>query len=71
MIVFPENHLWGIDVAIKKLRPGASFTLSGAEFIDWEDPSNLPPPTWEEIHNQVLSDKESAEEWLKNNNIEG
>lgn len=67
MIVFPEEHLWGVDVAMKKLRPGAGYTLYGNEITDWNDPIGLEPPTWEEIQEQIAKDKESAQEWLKNN----
>ena len=42
-------HLYGIDVAIKKLRPGANFSLMNTEITGWEDPENREPPTKEEI----------------------
>jgi hypothetical protein len=52
-----ENNfnIFGIDVAIKKLRPNAKFVISNRDFIQWED--ELPPPTWEEIENQISLDK--------------
>lgn len=46
----------GVDVTIKKLRPGAKFTLCGTIFSEWEH--ELPPPTWDEIMEQLNSDIE-------------
>jgi hypothetical protein len=46
----------GIDVSIKKLRPDAKFTLSGTIFSEWEH--ELPPPTWDEVMEQLNKDIE-------------
>lgn len=48
---------YGIEVAIKKLRPGASFSLYNSEITSWEDSLNREPPTREEIDAQVQRDK--------------
>lgn len=54
-----ENKLgnYGIDVAMKTLRPNASFIMTGKTFTAWKDPDNLPPPTWEEIMVQMKEDE--------------
>ena len=64
----PVNFLWGVDVAIKKLRPGASFGLSNKTFTNWNDPLGKEPPSWEEIDKQIEKDKAEAEKWAKNQN---
>jgi hypothetical protein len=63
----PYDLLWGIDIAIKKLRPGAKFELTGTVFTSWEDPNNLPAPTWDEVTAQLQQDQLIAKTWLKNN----
>ena len=50
-------YQYGVDVAIKKLRPGASFSLMNTEVTGWEDPEGREPPTWEEIQKQIEIDK--------------
>ena len=44
---------YGIDTAIKALRPGAKFEMNsggdGFIFPKWEDPNGKLPPTTEEI----------------------
>ena len=65
----PFNLLWGVDVAIKKLRPGASFGLSNNTVSEWNDPENREPPSWDEIAEQMEKDKSSADDWLKTNNL--
>jgi len=66
-MIIPEQYYWGVDIAIKKLRPTAKFTLLGMSFLEWEDPSELPPPDWDEIINQVEIDRLAAEKWLEEN----
>jgi hypothetical protein len=58
------NSLWGVDVAIKKLRPYANFQLEGTRFTIWDCPENSQPPNWEEIIAQVEKDKLIAESQL-------
>jgi hypothetical protein len=65
----PYELLWGVDIAVKKLRPGAQFQLEGTRITLWNDPNNLLPPTWEEINQQMLLDKKQADEWMQKNNI--
>jgi hypothetical protein len=55
----PFELLWGVDVAIKKLRPGANFALYNNSVTNWEDPSGNSPPTWEEIEQQMNADKKA------------
>jgi len=58
---------WGVDIAVKKLRPGADFQLEGTNFTIWNDPSGSTPPSWEEVITQLTADQQAAEEWQKNN----
>lgn len=48
--------LFGVDVAIKKLRPDAEFALYNTTFTMWECPNGSSPPTWEEINEQLQRD---------------
>jgi len=63
----PFDLLWGVDVAIKKLRPGASFGLNNMIFSEWQDPNGLEPPSWEEIKEQIAKDEQAAKDWLEKN----
>jgi hypothetical protein len=63
----PFELLWGVDVAIKKLRPGANFQLEGTRFTIWNDPLGTQPPSWDEVIAQMTQDQQTAEEWQKNN----
>ena len=49
--------LFGVDVAIKKLRPDAEFALMNTTIIEWNCPNNSEPPTWDEINEQIEKDK--------------
>ena len=61
----PFELMYGVDVAIKKLRPSARFELSGINFTKWDDPiCNSHPPLWEEVMAQLEADQKAAEEWL-------
>ena len=40
-------RLYGIDVAMQLLRPGAKWEISNTMFTRWEDPR--PCPSWEEV----------------------
>lgn len=59
----PFEMLWGVDVAIKKLRPNANFQLNGTQFAVWNDPTGSEPPSWEEVMAQLDADKSAAIEW--------
>jgi hypothetical protein len=63
----PYELVWGVDVAIKKLRPDASFQLEGTTFTNWMCPNNTNPPTWDEVMSQLQADQRAAEEWQQNN----
>ena len=51
--------LFGVDVAIKKLRPDAEFALYNTTFTMWECPNGSEPPTWDEINEQIQKDIEA------------
>ena len=40
-------RMYGIDVAMQLLRPGAKWEISNTVFTRWEDPR--PCPSWEEV----------------------
>lgn len=61
----PIELIWGVDVAIKKLRPNAIFQLEGTNFTMWEDPNGLEPPTWDEINAQIAKDEKAAKAILQ------
>lgn len=63
----PYELLWGVDVAIKKLRPGANFQLEGTRFTQWTCPNGSEAPIWEEVMAQLQTDQTALEEWQKNN----
>ena len=67
MTQLPYELLWGVDVAIKKLRPGANFQLEGTNFTQWNDPSGSEAPTWDEVMAQLRADEEAANKWLAEN----
>jgi len=48
--------LFGVDIAIKKLRPDAEFALYNTTFTMWECPNGSEPPTWDEINEQIQKD---------------
>jgi len=52
--------LFGVDIAIKKLRPGAEFALYNRYITHWECPNNSEPPTWEEIDAQIKADQAAS-----------
>ena len=60
----PYELLWGVDVAIKKLRPGANFQLEGTRFTQWTCPNGSQAPTWEEVMEQLRADETAANKWL-------
>ncbi len=49
--------LYGVDIAVKKLRPGADFVLLNTNFLEWKCPNNTQPPTWDDICEQIEKDK--------------
>ena len=60
----PFELLWGVDVAVKKLRPGANFQLEGTRFTQWRCPNGTEPPTWDEVMQQLKDDEAAANAWL-------
>lgn len=62
-MTIPTQFLFGIDVAIKKLRPYAKFEIYNTTITKWEDPTGSEPPTWEEIKQQVEADERAFNEW--------
>lgn len=63
----PFELIWGVDVAVKRLRPTADFQLEGTNFTLWNDPEGSTPPTWEEVMAQLELDKKAAETWQSEN----
>lgn len=63
----PYELLWGVDVAVKKLRPGAQFQLEGTRFTIWNDPEGREPPTWDEVMQQLKEDEAAANDWIAAN----
>jgi len=63
--MIPHNLLWGVDVAIKRLRPRAQFQLQNTTFTNWQCPDNSQPPTWQEVLDQISKDKQAYEAWLQ------
>ena len=63
----PYELLWGVDVAIKKLRPGANFQLEGTRFTQWTCPNGSESPTWGEVMAQLQADETAANKWLAEN----
>jgi hypothetical protein len=63
----PYELLFGVDVAIKKLRPGANFQLEGTRFTQWSCPNNTEPPEWAEVMSQLAADQQAYELWQQNN----
>jgi hypothetical protein len=53
--------LFGVDIAIKKLRPDSQFELYNTTFTKWFDPNGNQPPTWDEINEQIEKDKKEIE----------
>ena len=63
----PYELLWGVDVAIKRLRPNANFQLEGTRFTQWTCPDGSQAPTWEEVMTQLRADETAANTWLAEN----
>lgn len=63
----PKYLFYGVDIAIKKLRPNASFELNGTNFTSWYDSTGKDAPTWEEVAEQLQHDQTAVDEWLRNN----
>ena len=52
------------EIAVKKLRPNATFSVvKRTEILDWNDPTGAPPPSWEEIEAQMLKDQAVHDAW--------
>jgi len=67
MMQVPYELMFGVDVAVKRLRPGANFQLEGTNFTQWTCPNNTEPPVWSEVMAQLQADQTALEEWQKNN----
>jgi hypothetical protein len=56
---------YGVDTAIKALRPGAKFGMTagngGFDFPEWWDPNGLPAPSKDEIMKEFEYQKKVAE----------
>jgi len=60
----PFEYMFGVDVALKKLRPNAQFQLEGTRFTHWVDPTGAHPPTWDEINEQIARDQEWQQAYI-------
>ena len=49
--------LFGVDIAIKKMRPDAKFAIMNTTIIEWDCPHGSQPPTWNEITEQIENDR--------------
>lgn len=65
----PFDLMFGVDVAIKKLRPHAQFSLYGTQFHDWVDPTGAEPPSWEEVMEQMAKDENAYKQYCIDNGI--
>ena len=63
----PYELLFGVDVAVRKLRPHANFQLEGTRFTQWSCPDNSQPPSWDEVVAQLELDTQAYEDWQQNN----
>lgn len=59
-MALPIELQFGVDKAIKKLRPSAEFELQGNEITKWKDSSGSKPPSWAEISKQLEQDIKAA-----------
>jgi len=48
-------RIYGIDMAMEMLRPGAKWEISNREITRWDDPR--PCPTWQEIDETMMKIK--------------
>ena len=64
-MTIPLEYLFGVDVAIKKLRPHANFEIAGTNFTKWDDPTGTEPPLWTEVSEQIEKDKEQYEKYQR------
>jgi hypothetical protein len=60
-MIIDVDFMWGVDKAIKKLRPDAKFELVNTEFTKWEDVNSKEPPSWDDILKEIEKDKEEYE----------
>lgn len=56
------NYRYGIDVAIKKLRPNARFQIKNQNITQWEDHTGAEPPSWDDIYHQLERDRKAHDE---------
>ena len=49
--------MYGVDVALSRIRPHATYQLEGRKFTIWNDPTGSKPPTWDEIYAQITKDQ--------------
>jgi hypothetical protein len=63
----PYELLWGVDVAVKRLRPGANFQLEGTRFTQWNCPNGSTAPSWDEVMQQLKEDEAAANDWIAAN----
>jgi hypothetical protein len=55
-----KTMAYGIDTVMKSIRPCAKFVLDGTQFISWKDSTELPPPTWKEVEEELARQEKIA-----------
>ena len=48
-------RIYGLDMAMEMLRPGAKWEISNRDIVQWDDPR--PCPTWQEIDETMMKIK--------------
>lgn len=62
-IVGLDGVTFGLDSAVKSLRPNARFTMNGDKFVYWNDTDGNLPPSIEEINNEIERLKKISEHY--------
>ena len=60
-----NGFAWGIDTAMKSLRPGCLYALQAGngqlEIVEWPEGQQYDPPSTQEIHDEYIRHKTIAE----------
>lgn len=65
-----EYPVPGIETAIRTLRPGAKWDLSGKTFLAFECDDGSGPPTWDELNAEMEREVEIYNQYLYERNRE-
>jgi hypothetical protein len=62
-----ENGMaYGVDTAIKALRPGCQYQITcagGIKYDRWWDPNDLPPPSEKEVYDELAYQEKLAKHY--------